>query len=117
MNRVEPIYEMTVQIEQLLNSEINSSTRPEVITEINSLLQKREKAMLQATEPFSNEELALGKKLLPLNEQIQKKMEMLFTGLKTEMKQIKKQKNSNRKYVNPYENIQTIDGMFMDKKK
>lgn len=117
MNRVQPIYDVTVIIQDLLNREITPQNRPKVIEEVNSLLKQRGLQMESISEPFTKEELELGKKLLPLNEQIQYKMELLFNGLKSEMREVKKQKNSNRKYMNPYEKVQTIDGMFMDKRK
>ena len=117
MNRVRPVFEITEKIEKILKDEITSNNRQSVIEEINSLLIEREKYMENISEPYTNEELELGKKLLPINQHIQQEMNLLFTELKVEMKQMKKQKNSNRKYTNPYENVQTVDGMFMDKRK
>ncbi|WP_010098523.1 flagellar protein FliT [Ornithinibacillus scapharcae] len=117
MNRVQPIYDITVHIQELLKAEITTQNRPKVIEEINSLLNQRGLQMENISEPFTKEELELGKKLLPLNEQIQRSMDQLFNGLKSEMKAVKKQKNSNRKYTNPYEKVHTVDGMFMDKRK
>jgi flagellar protein FliT len=117
MNRVQPIFELTVQMQILLEDDIATQERKDVIDQLNMLLLERETFMEQATEPFTKEEIELGKKLVPMNREIEAKMEVIFSEIKDEMKQVKKQKQSNRKYVNPYENIQTIDGMFMDKKK
>jgi flagellar protein FliT len=117
MNRVQPIYDITEKMAILLADEISPNNRQSVINEINMLLLEREKHMNTIAEPYSEEELELGKKIIPLNQTIQEKMNLLFFQLKTEMKQVKKQKNSNRKYTNPYENVQTVDGMFWDKRK
>ena len=65
--------------------------------------------------PLRNRSLA--KKLVPINEDVQNKMQVIFTDLKTEMKQVKQQKKSNQSYTNPYKSVQTMDGMFMDRKK
>ncbi|WP_096269436.1 flagellar protein FliT [Paucisalibacillus globulus] len=117
MNRVQPILEITEEMEKILEGDISNSDRQRVIDELNTLLVKRDSFMNHLSEPYSDEELALGNKLLPINQKIQQKMNLLFSELKLEMKQMKKQKNSNRKYTNPYENVQTVDGMFMDKRK
>ncbi|WP_042142663.1 flagellar protein FliT [Paucisalibacillus sp. EB02] len=117
MNRIQPIFEITEDMDKILSGDMTNNDRQRVIEEINTLLIKRDSYMELISEPYSDEELALGKKLLPTNQKIQQKMNLLFAELKTEMKQMKKQKNSNRKYTNPYENVQTIDGMFMDKRK
>lgn len=117
MNRVQAIYDITIRIQELLKAEITPQNRPKVIEDVNSLLEQRGSQMESISEPFTKDELELGKKLLPLNEQIQRTMDQLFNGLKSEMKAVKKQKNSNRKYTNPYEKVQTVDGMFMDKRK
>jgi flagellar protein FliT len=117
MNRVQPVFEITEKMEQILRENIPSNNRQHIVEEIDALLIQREKYMENISEPYTNEELELGKKLLPINQYIQQKMNLLFTELKIEMKQMKKQKNSNRKYTNPYENVQTVDGMFMDKRK
>ncbi len=44
-------------------------------------------------------------------------MNALFTELKQEMQQMKQQRKSTQSYINPYRDVQTMDGMFMDKKK
>lgn len=117
MNRVQPIYDITLKMQQLLATDITSNDRESVIEEISSLLIQRGRYMEEAKEPFTKEELEMGKVLLPLNKEVQEKMDLLFRGLKLEMKQVKKQKNSNRQYTNPYDKVQTMDGMFMDKRK
>ncbi|GIO26425.1 flagellar protein FliT [Ornithinibacillus bavariensis] len=117
MNRVQPIYDITIKIQRILEGDISANMRQEVIDQINTLLLERGTYMEHASEPFTKEELELGRKLLPINQVIERKMEAIFAEIKDEMKQVKKQKQSNRKYINPYENIHTIDGMFMDKKK
>ncbi|MEN2768741.1 flagellar protein FliT [Ornithinibacillus xuwenensis] len=117
MNRVEPIYAITMRIQELLDDKISSNHRQEVLDEINQLLIQRGTYMEEISEPYTSEELNLGKQIVTLNKSIQEKMDKLFKTLKIEMKQLKQQKNSNRKYINPYENVQTVDGMFMDKKK
>ena len=117
MNRAEPVYELTMQMKQLLNQEITGKTRESIIEQLTALITQRGIAMKALNPPYTEAEKQLGKELMQVNEEIQSKMQMLFLDLKKEMKQVKMQKKSNQSYTNPYKNVQTMDGMFMDSKK
>jgi flagellar protein FliT len=117
MNRLEPIYNLTLELNKLLDEPITAKSREVVITDLNRLLIKRGVEMENLNAPFSTEEQNLGEKLVPINEAVQRKMQVIFTDLKTEMKQVKQQKKSNQSYTNPYKSVQAMDGMFMDRKK
>ncbi|MGJ9457619.1 flagellar protein FliT [Oceanobacillus sp. CF4.6] len=117
MNRAEPIYEITMKIKTLLEQDITAKSRESVIEELNNLILNRGVYMEKLKPPYLEEEKKIGKELLLINNEIQKKMQILFAELKLEMRQVKKQKKSNQSYTNPYKHVQTIDGMFMDSKK
>ena len=117
MNRVQMLYDVTLQLQHILDREITVNNREQVIEQVNQLIEIRGKHMESLTSPYTDEEKMLGKKIIILNDKIEKKMHVLFNELKTEMKEVKKQKQSNRKYTNPYEHVQTMDGMFLDSKK
>lgn len=117
MNRLKVIYDITLQLKEVVDQEITSQNREQVIEKVNQLVEQRGEHMQALQPPYSKEEKLLGKSLIPLNEAIEKEMQVLFNELKKEMKQVKKQKKSNRTYTNPYEHVQTRDGMFMDSKK
>lgn len=116
MNRLEKLYEITIQLKEILDQEITSNERGAVIEQVNKLIDKRSVYLERVTPPFSEEESVIGKKLVLLNEEIQKRMLELFSDLKSEMKQVKKQRKSNMSYTNPYKNVKSPDGMFMDRK-
>ncbi|MFC4023848.1 flagellar protein FliT [Oceanobacillus longus] len=117
MNRVEPIYEITMKIKTLLEQDITAKSRESVIEELNDLILSRGMYMEKLKSPYTEEEKKIGKELVLINNEIQKKMQILFADLKLEMRQVKKQKKSNQSYTNPYKHVQTMDGMFMDSKK
>ncbi|SET09729.1 flagellar protein FliT [Oceanobacillus limi] len=117
MNRMKDIYDITLQLNEIVNQDITAKNRQAVIEQINQLIDKRGNAMHEAKPPFSAEEKLIGEKLIPLNKDIEAKMRVIFDDLKQEMKQSKKQKKSNKTYINPYDKVQTADGMFMDRKK
>lgn len=116
MNRLEEIYNLTKRMEETLDQSITSQNRESIIKEITVLIEKRGTSMDKLTPPFSVDEKLLGKKVVKLNETIEKEMESLFETLKKDMRQVNKQKESNRTYINPYGNIKSTDGMYLDSK-
>lgn len=117
MNRVQKLYELTEELRGLLSSEITDDNRAEIIEKTNELVEKREAYISALHPPYTEVEKALGEKLIPLNTEIQEKMQRLYDTLKLEIKNVKKRKKSNRSYINPYASTQNTDGMFMDSKK
>ncbi|WP_077624786.1 hypothetical protein [Sediminibacillus massiliensis] len=117
MNRLVPLYKATDALHNLLQKIGPSTQREEAIAEITSLLDEREQLLAQVKPPYSEEEQKLGRALLPLDQGIEKKLQTLFAELKSEMKAVKKQKTSNVKYTNPYQNVANFDGAFLDQKK
>lgn len=93
MNRVESVYELTMQMKQLLNREITSKTRESIIEQLTTLITQRGISMEALNPPYTEAEKQLGKVLVQVNDEIQLKMQSLFTDLKKEMKQVKMQKN------------------------
>ncbi|WP_099159883.1 flagellar protein FliT [Virgibacillus ndiopensis] len=117
MNRLDSLYQVTKQLEEILDHDVSPGNREQVIGEINELTEKRGDLLKKVMPPFNDTEKLTGEKLVEMNNKIQQKMNSLFVELKQEMKQIKQQKKSNKTYTNPYENVKTIDGMFMDSRK
>ncbi|MEN1967314.1 flagellar protein FliT [Lentibacillus sp. N15] len=117
MNRLQPLYELTNKLETLLEQEIPAKHRESIIQEINRLIAERGVLLREIHPPFTVEEKQLGEQIVASNRMIQQKMSMLFTVLKQEMKQIQQQQKSNNTYTNPYQHVQAIDGMFLDRKK
>ncbi|SFA88351.1 flagellar protein FliT [Lentibacillus halodurans] len=116
MSQLQGLMDVTKQLEKTLDQQVHAKNRDEVMEQVNDLLEKRGKLLTQISPPFTENERRLGEKTATLNEKIQRKMNGLFDELKLEMKQMKKQKKSNRSYINPYEHVKTADGMFMDSK-
>ncbi|MFA1821350.1 flagellar protein FliT [Virgibacillus oceani] len=117
MNRVQTVYEISEALQELLNKEVTDKNRAEIIEETNVLVDKRENYINALQPPYTNEEMEIGKKLISLNAEIHTKMQQLYAELKLELKNVRKQKKSNRSYINPYANVRNTDGMFMDSKK
>ncbi|TFJ93308.1 flagellar protein FliT [Lentibacillus salicampi] len=116
MNDLRTLLDVTKQLDNLLDEAVHAKNRDAIIEQVNHLIETRGKHLNAIDPPFTEEERKLGESLVVLNEQIQDKLNQLFNDLKLEMKQMKKQKKSNRSYINPYENVKTADGVFMDSK-
>lgn len=117
MNRLTGLYRVTQELQHLVSQDITSDNRGQVIDRIRHLVNQRGHYVQEINPPYSDAEKEMGEKILILNEHIQVKLNHLFDDLKEEMKQVKQQKKSNQSYINPYENLQSNDGVFMDRKK
>ncbi len=117
MSNVAKLYNLTKELYDLLNQPITSNNREDVIQQINELVEERGNYINELTPPYSEQDKKMGQTIVRLNKQIQHQMQTLFNDLKVEMKQVKKQKRSKRSYTNPYEQVRSVDGMFLDQKK
>lgn len=97
-----------VQHEQIENRDV-------LIEEITKKLDVRDVLLASLNRPFNDEEKIIGERIIKQNEIISKKLAFIFDDIKKDIISLKKQKNSNNRYINPYTNIS--DGMFFDKKK
>ncbi|MDY0408910.1 flagellar protein FliT [Virgibacillus soli] len=117
MGDIKKLYDVTLRLKEVVEQSTTSKNRQDHIDEINKLVDERSELIKNITPPYREDETLLGKEIVALNVQIQAQMERLFQDLKLEMKQVKKQKKSNESYINPYKHIQTLDGLYMDRKK
>jgi len=117
MNRVLAVYEQTEKMLQLLESlKTEETERDDTIAEIDKLIHKRERLIAELKAPYTNEEMAAGRKIIVLNEQLEKEMNLLFNEIKLDMKKVKQSKGQNYSYLNPYGKMKTTDGMYVDNK-
>ena len=116
MQKLDILYHVTKELKKVLDQPITSKNREAIIKEMNLLIEKRGNTMEHITPPFTEEEKLIGQEIVVLNEQIKKKMNHLFEELKQDMRLVNKQKESNRSYINPYRNMKSTDGMYLDSK-
>jgi|SRR5690625_3933302 len=116
-NELNKIMNITEQLLNLLQTEPTAKEREQVIHQLNELLEQRDQYIKQLSPPYTAEEEKLGQQIVKMNEQITKKMLSIQNQLKREMKQMKRSKQSAEVYVNPYRDVRSIDGMFLDQKK
>jgi len=113
-NRVQHIYDLTKDIVSLLNN--HEIEREQMISELTELLQKREQLLENLKSPYTEAEQNIGEEIVELNKTIDTKVEQLFTDIKSDLNKVKQKKSLNLSYINPYGNIKTTDGMYLDSK-
>lgn len=116
MNRLDELYKTTVELKELLDQKVTAKNRDEIIEQMTDLIEKRGEYLATLSPPYSDEENEYGKQIIELNQHIQEKMNALFAELKLEMKHVMKQRQSKQSYANPYQDVQLMDGMFLDSK-
>lgn len=90
--------------------------RDAVIEQVDTLLTERDELQPLIQAPFTEEEQAFGKELLPLEKELQKKLNLFMKGIRLDISEQQKKKASIHAYVDPYAQVYR-DGTFYDKKK
>ncbi|GGF31335.1 hypothetical protein GCM10010954_33160 [Halobacillus andaensis] len=107
----------TEELSQQVHQRVTDDNRARVIQNVQRLLAVRSELLPELSQPEDEEEKARVERVKSLDKDIQQMLDLLFGGLKREMRNVKRQKSSNQKYTNPYQSLSAYDGMFMDRKK
>ncbi len=111
------VYELTKSMIDLLEQyKVTEKDRDQTMKEMDALIQERDQHIGYFKEPYTDEEMAIGKKIIQMNERLELEMGRLFVEIKSDMKKVKQNKELNYSYIRPYGNIKTTDGMYVDDK-
>lgn len=113
VQRLKDLMENTIEKLDRLEQQKN---REGFIEAFEHFLDEREKLLQEIHPPYTDEEKQMGEQLVALDQTIQEQIGRFFQTLKTSMRNLKKQKHSNKKYNHPYQDVSTMDGMFFDKR-
>lgn len=116
MDALQRLYKITETIDSLFDHEITVENRAETIERLIFLLEERDQYVKNLSPPYSEKERELGKSIVQRNEKIEKKMKKLYQEMKSEFQQLKKQQQSNKTYLNPFQSVQGIEGIYLDQK-
>lgn len=117
MSSIIELKTITDEFVQLLEKPVSAKDRDQLLEEVNRLLDKRDQLLKKVKGPFSEQESTVVASIMERDKEIQLKLDHLFLALKSELRDVKKQKSSSEKYLDPYRNIATHDGSYWDKKK
>jgi flagellar protein FliT len=107
-------YQLTNELIQFL--EESKIDRDEKIRQIDAMLSQRDTVMDAIIPPYTSEEIEAGKEIIQLNIRLSQLLQIEKASVQKDIKSLKTKKETNTKYVNPYQNLST-DGMFYDKRK
>jgi flagellar protein FliT len=114
VNALITFHQLTTELIQLLeNTEVKRDNK---ITGVEELLNQRETLIGAIQPPYTPEEMEIGKKLNQLNGKLSQLLMLEKAAVQKNIKDLQNKKESNTKYVNPYQSLST-DGMFYDKRK
>ena len=98
-----------------MSKSTDEDTRDQVIERIEALLDEREKLQLEMVAPFTEEEQDFGKKLVELETDVQKGLDLFTTRIRTNISELQSKKVHMKSYMNPYGNV-ARDGRYYDTK-
>jgi flagellar protein FliT len=110
---VKQAYDCTLDIIKVLQA---VTDRDKKIAQVDAALEIREQLLQQIAAPYTHEEKQIGQQLILLNQKLSQLLDKEKMLIQKDIKDITLKKESNTKYVNPYQNLST-DGMFYDKRK
>lgn len=117
MSVVHVLHEVTTELYKLLKQLPLEKEREAFIEQITTLLKKRETFIHELTSPYSDEEMKLGKEIIKMNIFIDAQLKNMQQFIKQDIQNVKKKKQSQKRYINPYQSVATYDGTFYDKRK
>jgi flagellar protein FliT len=116
MSAVKILLEITKNLNDHVEAGLPKEDREPYIERLNELLEQRQSIIDKLPVAYSDEELRMGKLIVKLNETIEPLLVMQFEQIKNNLSLMKKKKERNVQYANPYQSLSS-DGMFFDKKK
>jgi len=117
VSSMEEIYTVTKKLYLLVSKSVNKEGRDQLIEDILLLLNQREELLSDLEPCLTENDGQLFKQVIVWNETINETFNQIKQTIQKDMVTLKKSKATNHQYINPYQDISTIDGMFYDKRK
>lgn len=117
--QIQALLQLSANLYEKLVNDPEVSVRDEFIEEVNELLDKRGVLMQQLSDAgfIYNRTSKAHRTLFELDKGIQERLNRVLNTIKKDMKELQATKKSEQQYNNPYGHVQTMDGMYYDKKK
>ncbi|NLY80598.1 MAG: flagellar protein FliT [Lysinibacillus sp.] len=119
MDLTNQLLQVSAKLYQLLSDIPKGDERDSYIESINKLLDERgEVIKALQTEGFQiNPEIKTHSTLIQLDKGIRNRLQLVMDEVKKDLKDLQNVKKHERQYMNPYESVRVMDGMYYDKKK
>jgi len=111
METLKQCYALTKELIDLLKGEQEVD-----LAKVDLLLEKRQACLSLLKAPVTENEKKLGQALLQQDKELLALLNKEKIFIQKELRDLKHKKQSNQKYINPYQSLHT-DGVFYDKRK
>lgn len=115
MSAVKILLEITKNLFDHVSSGLPKEEREPYIERLNELLDQRQAIMNKLPATYSEDEQRMGQMIVKMNETIEPLLVRQFEEIKHNLSMMKKKKEKNVQYANPYQTL-SADGMYFDKK-
>ncbi|GGI16501.1 flagellar protein FliT [Gottfriedia solisilvae] len=115
MNVNQTLFSVTTQLAELTSIVPSQENRDEIIEKIFSLLDERDELLPSVQPPKDEGERQLINKIVDLNDQINRSMNIILSDIKKDLSGLKDQKKVHNQYINPYKSLNNLSAFF-DKK-
>lgn len=109
------LFSVTTQLAELTSEVPSQEKRDEVIEQIFSLLDERDELLPKVQPPNDENERQIMKKIVDLNVQINRSMNIILSDIKKDLSGLNEQKKVHNQYINPYKSLNNLSAFF-DKK-
>ena len=118
MANIKDLFLITKQLFDHLEKPLPKEEREEYLQHLEQLLNGREQLIenFDARQPQTDEEQKMATLIVQWNKQMNERLTAYLALIKKDINSLKKQKDTGKKYENPYQHA-PIDGAFFDKKK
>jgi flagellar protein FliT len=115
MSAVKILLEVTKNMFDHVSGGLPKEEREPYIERLNELLDQRQVIMEKLPVTYSEEEQRIGRLIVKMNETVEPLLVRQFEEIKHNLSLMKKKKEKNVQYANPYQTL-SADGMYFDKK-
>ncbi|WP_188206700.1 hypothetical protein [Alkalibacillus aidingensis] len=115
MTELKALYTLTQQMIELFEQP-EQKKREELINAFEDFVSKRDQLLKKIEGPYSDDEKHLGQELIKMDQNLRQLVDHYLKSFQQDFASFKKKQASNKKYINPYQNLYGKDGSFIDKK-
>lgn len=87
------------------------------LVQVDELLRRREEWLRELRPPYSEEEQELGREIVAWNREIEARLRQVRDEIGSDLRITEAKRQANARYVHPYEQPLSFDGMFYDKRR
>lgn len=117
MGVVHDVWRVTKELLEATALPWPSEEREERLRTVDRLLRERQELLWKLRPPYSEEEQRLGREIVAWNREIEARLRQVRDEIGSDLRITEAKRQANARYVHPYEQPLSFDGMFYDKRR